>query len=124
MNFINEIRYLFDENVDPIIRTELLRREPNMVIWKIGDPGTPPRGSSDSDILIWCEENSFILVTYDRKSMPRHLKEHLMNRRHVPGIFALSPNVSIGATVDDLSLIWSSSQANEYQDLIIFLPFS
>ena len=71
------IRYLLDENVDPIFRTELLRREPEMVVWRIGDPNTPPRGTLDPEILWWCEENSFILVTNNRKSMPQHLQVHL-----------------------------------------------
>jgi hypothetical protein len=39
------IRYLLDENVDPLFRTELLRHEPEMIVWRIGDPTTPPRGA-------------------------------------------------------------------------------
>lgn len=41
------IRYLLDENVDPLFRTELLKREPDMVVWRIGDPTTPPSGTLD-----------------------------------------------------------------------------
>jgi hypothetical protein len=39
---MNVIRYLLDENVDPIYRIELLRREPSLTIWRIGSPGAPP----------------------------------------------------------------------------------
>ena len=74
---MNEIRYLLDENVDPLFRTELAKHEQKLVIWKVGDPGTPPTSTSDPEILRWCEENSFILVTNNRKSMPRHLRDHL-----------------------------------------------
>lgn len=35
---MNDIRYLLDENVDPVIRTELLKQEPKLVVWKVGDP--------------------------------------------------------------------------------------
>jgi hypothetical protein len=121
---MKDIRYFFDENVDPIIRTELLRKEPSLVVWKVGDPGTPPKGSSDPEILLWCEENSFILVTKNRKSIPRHLREHLTEGRHIPGIFELNPNMSIGETIDELLLIWVASNVNEYRDLIIYLPLS
>ena len=54
---MNVIRYLLDENVDPIYRIELLKREPLLTIWRIGSPGAP-----DHDILCWCEEHEFILV--------------------------------------------------------------
>jgi hypothetical protein len=99
---MKKIRYLLDENVDPIYRTELLKREPKLSVWKIGDPGAPPRKTLDPDILSWCEENNFILVTNNRKSMPRHLKEHLAKGRHIPAIFELNPNMSIGETIDEL----------------------
>jgi hypothetical protein len=56
---------LSDENADPLFRTELLKRDPELVIWKIGDPGVPSMGTSDPDILCWCEENSFTLVTFE-----------------------------------------------------------
>jgi hypothetical protein len=28
-----------DENADPIYRTQLLRREPDLVVWAVGDVG-------------------------------------------------------------------------------------
>jgi Domain of unknown function (DUF5615) len=74
---MSNIHYLLDENVDPLFRTELLRREATIVIWKVGSPGAPPRETLDPDILRWCEENNFILVTNNRRSMPRHLRDHL-----------------------------------------------
>lgn len=70
---MSSIRYLLDEHVDPLYRTELLKHEPSMTIWRIGILGAPPKGTSDADILRWCEENSFILVTNNRKSMPGYL---------------------------------------------------
>jgi hypothetical protein len=116
------IRYLLDENVDPLFRKELLRNEPTIVVWKVGDAGVPPRGTSDSEILTWCEDNSFILITNNRKSMPNHVADHIKKGRHIPGIFELNSNMSINETVDELLLIWGASNINEYQDVIIYLP--
>jgi hypothetical protein len=31
----------------------------------------------DPEILLWCEAHRFILVTNNRRSMPRHLADHL-----------------------------------------------
>lgn len=121
---MNTIRYLLDENVDPIYRTQLLRREPALVVWKIGLLGAPPRSTLDPEILAWCEENSFTLVTNNRKSMPSHLRDHLAQGRHVPGILVLNDNMSIGETIEELLLIWAASDENEYRDLIVYLPIT
>jgi hypothetical protein len=98
---MREIRYLLDENVVPAFRMALLQQDPMMIVWKIGDPGAPPVGTKDPDILDWCEEKRFILVTNNRKSMPEHLTDHLARGRHIPGILELNPNMGIGETVAD-----------------------
>jgi hypothetical protein len=121
---MSQIRYLFDENVNPILRAALLNREPNLTVWQVGMLGAPAFGTSDSEILIWCEENDFILVTHNRKSMPVHLEEHLASGRHASGILTLSENANIGETVEELLLITLASELEEYRDLILYLPIT
>ena len=116
------IHYLLDENVDPMYKAQLLRRQPDLVVWAVGDPGTLPVGSSDADILCWCEDYGFILITSNRKSMPGHLASHLTSGRHVPGIFTLNPEMSVGQTIEELLLIATASGDSEYQDHIVYLP--
>jgi predicted nuclease of predicted toxin-antitoxin system len=74
------VRYLLDEHINPLLRRELLRAAPDLEAWIIGDPGAQRRGTLDPDILLWCEANHFCLVTNNRKSMPRHLVDHLAIR--------------------------------------------
>ena len=118
------IKYLMDENVTPIYPTQLRRKKADLVVWSVGDIGTPPKSTLDPDILVWCEEHDFILVTNNRKSMPVHLADHLAQGRHIPGIFILNPNFSIGQNIDELILIEGGSLDDEYQDQIIHLPVS
>ncbi|MBC8449542.1 MAG: DUF5615 family PIN-like protein [Chloroflexi bacterium] len=117
-------QYLLDENVDPTLKTALHQQWPEMAVWRIGDPGAPPHGALDPDILLWCENNDFSLVTNNRASMPIHLRDHLLAGRHVPGIFILHNKMSLGETVDELALIWLATEPDEYTDLISFLPVS
>jgi hypothetical protein len=119
---VNPIRYLLDENVDPILRAQLIRHAPELVVWKTGDPGAPKRGTPDPDILLWCGANDFVLVTGNRRSMPVHLQAHLAAGYHVSGILMLHPDMTIGATLDQLLLIWEASEAEEYRDLLLYLP--
>ncbi len=118
------IQYLLDEHVDVLFRSELLKREQNLAVWKIGDIGAPPAGTLDPEILIWCEEHAFILVTNNRKTMSNHLLDHLAEGRHSPGIFVMNPKMGIGATIEELLLIWGASDASEHQDRITHLPLS
>ncbi|MEH2179001.1 hypothetical protein [Nostoc sp.] len=60
------------------------------------------------------ETNGFILVTNNRKSMPGHLADHLASGRHIPGIFTIDVNQSIGQTVEELIIIVEASFENEY----------
>jgi len=118
------LKYLIDENVDPIYPTQLRIRQPELIIRVIGEPSIPAKGTKDPKILEWCEEYDFILVTNNRKSMPVHLKDHLQANRHIPGIFILSANLSVGQNLDELILIAECSFNNEYQDRIIHLPLT
>lgn len=51
-----------------------------------------------------------------------HLADHLAQNRHIPGIFILNSNMSIGETIDELILIAECAFEDEYQDQIVYLP--
>jgi Domain of unknown function (DUF5615) len=116
------LKYLLDENLDPIYKRQLIESNPNFVVWKIGEPNVPPLSTLDPEILCWCEEHNFVLVTNNRKSMPVHLAEHIERGGHVPGIFILGPKLSIGENINQLIFIAEASFDNEYQDQIVYLP--
>lgn len=116
--------YLLDEDVDPRLRRTLRRHHPDIIVWRVGDPGAPALETKDPDILLWCEANDFILVTNNRSTMPVHLRDHLAAGRHVPGIFILNPKMSLGETADEPALIWAASRPNEYRDQLLYLPIS
>lgn len=118
------LKYLMDENIDPAYPTQIRRKQPELVIRVIGETGVPRKSTLDPEILLWCEEYSFILVTNNRSSMPVHLNAHIAQGRHVPGIFILNPSLSIGQNIDELILIVEGSFDDEYQDQIVHLPIS
>jgi hypothetical protein len=49
---MSPVSYLLDENVDAVYASELNRRDPALVVWRIGAPGAPPKGTPDPDLLI------------------------------------------------------------------------
>ncbi|NTV62831.1 MAG: DUF5615 family PIN-like protein [Oscillochloris sp.] len=118
------MRYLLDEHIDPVLRREILRAAPDLEVWIIGDPGAPARGTLDPDILIWCEENGFCLVTNNRKSMPRHLADHVSLGHHMPGILVVNLAMTMGQMIDELVLIAGVAADDEFRDLILYLPLT
>jgi Domain of unknown function (DUF5615) len=97
------IRYLLDENLARQWRVQLLRRLPSLTVWMVGDPSATRLGTLDPEILVWCEVHGFILVTNNRRSMPRHLADHLAAGRRVPRILALRKNSAMGQVIEDLN---------------------
>ncbi len=118
------IQYLLDEHISPLYRTQLVRREPELIVRIIGDPDAPPKGTLDPEILIWCEIHNFILATNNRKSMPKHLADHLNQGRHIPGISIMDLRQNISEIIEELLLIYGVSNEYEYQDRIEYLPLT
>ena len=118
------LQYLLDEHIASLYRTQLMRQAQDLVVRMIGDPDAPPKGTLDPEILTWCETHDFILVTNNRKSMPKHLADHLAEGHHIPGIFIIDPSKNIGETLTELIIIAGASFPKEYQDRIEYLPLS
>ena len=116
------IQYLLDENMPPVYRDQLLNHQPDLIVWMVGDPGVPPKGTQDPEILLWCESNNFVLVTNNRRSMPVHLAEHIAQGHYVPGILVLRFKADMGRVIDELITIAGASFENEYQNRLEYIP--
>jgi hypothetical protein len=119
---LSQIRYLLDENTPHAVRNRLLQREPNIEVSAVGDSAVPPIGTPDAELLRWIEENGYILVSRNRRTLPQHLKEHVKAGHHVPGILLLRRQCPLSQLIEDLLLIWESGDPKEYEDQLIYLP--
>lgn len=96
------LRYLLDAHVERALAAGLRQREQELLVWRLGEPGAPPRDAPDPAILAWCERSDFVLVTNNRSTMPGHLADHLSRGGHVPGIFMLNPKMSLSEVIENL----------------------
>ena len=85
------------------------------------DADAPPWGTEDAEILIWCEINGTSPVTNNRRSMPRHLRDHLLAGGHVPAIFLLTRGLTIGDVAERLALVSGASDGAKYLDQLMHL---
>jgi len=107
---MNKIRYLLDEHVSDYLRKAVRKYDNDVIIRRIGDTGVPAIGTSDPEILIRCETDSFCLVTNNRKTMP--------------GIFVINPNMTMSETAYELALIAGASEQAGFTDMLIYLPIT
>src|SRR5438132_492948 len=95
---------------------------PGLIIWRMGDRNAPPLESLDIVLLAWCDEHDLLLLTNNRKSMPKHLTDYVAMGRHMPGIFVVDPRISIPVLAATLTLIAGALLVDEYRDQIQYLP--
>jgi hypothetical protein len=105
-----------------MVRNRLLQRERSVDVLAVGDDTAPGIGTGDAELLRWIEENNYVLVSRNRRTLPQHLREHLEGGGHVPGIFLLRRQYPFSQVIEDLLLIWESGDPKEYQDQLIYLP--
>jgi hypothetical protein len=108
--------------MDPEVRVQLQKKQPEIEVVVIGDSGVPPKSTPDPVILEWIERNNYILVTNNRRTMPEHFRNHLKTGRHVPGILIFRKKYAIRPILEMLEMIWVASDAEEYRDKIEYLP--
>lgn len=46
------LRYLLDEHIPKALLRMLRQLDPGLVVWRIGQPGAPPRETPDPQILV------------------------------------------------------------------------
>lgn len=114
--------YLLDEHLPRAIQDQLLRLSSDIDVIMIGQMGAPVKGISDSDLLYWIEQKGYILVTENRRTIPSHLQAHFEAGGHVPGILFLRRRASLGRIIDTLFMLWATSEAEEFEDQVLFIP--
>jgi hypothetical protein len=118
-----KIRFLIDENLTPRLKAALWRYSPEIDVLRVGDEGAPVRGTLDPEILLYLETSRRLLVTDNRSSIPGHVADHAAAGRRHWGIAWTRPDVRIGPLAEALHLIWAASEAKEWIDRTVWIPF-
>ena len=115
------IRFLADEDLDADIIQGLRSAEPVIDILDVKTAGL--RGMEDPALLELAAQQDRILISHDRRTMTRYFLERLAAGKSSPGLFIAPQRHAIGEIVESLLLVWSASQAEEWRDRIVYLPF-
>jgi len=121
---MSRCRFLVDECVPSALGRGLRRHLPDVSVLQVGDPGAPQKGTSDTDLLAFCEREKRLLITADRATVPDCVQEHLQRGQHTCGVLVIGGDVSLGRILDDLTLVYEASEDSEWIDILFYLPFS
>ena len=79
-------------------------------------------GVGDPEVLAAAAQQGRILVTQDIRSMPGHFAAYLHGGGKSPGVFLVPKKLTSGAAIEELLLVWLSSEADEWENPIVWLP--
>ncbi len=117
------IRFLADEDLRSSIVEGVRSREPAIDILDVKTAGL--RGTKDPALLEIADREGRIVLTYDRHTMPRHVRDRLDAGKSTPGVFILPQQRSAtGEIIEWLILVWTASQPDEWRDRIVYLRLS
>src|SRR5438477_536410 len=88
----------------------------------VGDFAELPLRSTDPRILKWTERENRLLVSFDKRSLPGHLADHLAAVGHSPGIFLVRRRASFKEVIEFLAVAAYASAPHEWQDTIYYIP--
>ena len=78
-------------------------------------------GLTDPQVLARAAADNRLLVTHDRKTMPKHFAEFITDATS-PGLLIIPQSLPVVTAVEELILIWSATEAAEWENRICVLP--
>jgi predicted nuclease of predicted toxin-antitoxin system len=112
-------RFLADADLNHDIVKGVLRREPGIDFRTA--IGGELRDLSDREVLALAASENRILVSHDRKTMPRASAE-FVSATSSPGVLIISQKVDHLTAIEALLLVWGASEAEEWTNRICALP--
>ena len=109
-----------DENFNNDIVRGLLRRNPNLDIVRVQDVGL--RGEEDPVILEWAANEGRVVLTHDAATMAYFAYERVQAGLSMPGVIEVADDLPLGQVIDDILLIAETSERNEWEGRVIYLP--
>ncbi len=113
------IRFQADADLNQIIVAAVLRHLPEADFRSATEAGLT--GLHDLEVLARAARDGRLLVTHDKNTMPTHFGEFI-TKTESPGVIVAGQRLAVRSVLEDLALIWTASQAEEWTNCIIYLP--
>ncbi len=114
-----KIKFQADADLNEDIVTGVLRREPSIDFRTATSAGL--RGLTDLQVLEFAATEGRVLVSHDRKTMPRAFAKFIVVR-HSPGLILISQKADLLLAIESVLLAWIASEPEEWINQIVSLP--
>lgn len=114
------MKFLTDENFEGDIFRGLLRRQPDLDIVRVQDVGLLE--ADDLTILAWADGQSRILLTHDRRTMPRFAYERMAEGQTIAGMLVMKATIPVAKAIEDILLIEAVTTPDEWINKVQDLP--
>jgi len=115
-----KLRFLADADLNKAIVTGMLRREPSVDFLTAHAAGL--RCMTDFEVLDLAAKRGRALVSHDVGTMPMHFRSFRRAGNHSPGVFLVPQGLSLATAIDELVVVWLSSDAAEWENRLVWLP--
>lgn len=113
-------RFLADQDFNEHIIRGVLRREPAIDFVRLRDVGLERR--SDAEILAYAAAENRIIVSHDVNTMSAAAYDRLAAGQPISGLLLIHQLAPLAPGIDNLVLIWTASEADEWLNQVCFLP--
>lgn len=113
------VKFQADADLDGRILRGLRRAAPEIDIRSAADADLA--GLDDSEVLQIGAAARRILVSQDRRTMPGHFARYSAHAQS-PGVILLREAIPISTTIEEIVLIWSASEAEEWKGRLVGIP--
>ncbi len=81
----------------------------------------PLEGLADPAVLAVAAQEGRVLVSHDARTMPRHFRVFIRERAS-PGVILISQDLSIGRAIDNLLLVCTVCEPQEFVNTLCLIP--
>lgn len=114
-----KVRFQADADLKQAIVVATKRREPAI------DFQTAHRANlqavEDPDVLMIAAQEGRILVSHDRRTMPYHFAQFISTNTS-PGLIIVSQHIPVATAVEQLVMIWATTEAEEWINKVWSIP--
>ena len=115
---MSQVRFQADWHLNHIIVQAAQRREPTLDFQTAHAAGL--LGVSDLDVLRRAMLEGRLLVTHDFHDMPQHFAAFIQEQTSA-GVLLVPQRLPVAAVVEDLILIWTATEAEDWHNCITSL---
>ena len=115
------LRLLIDQDLDHDILRGLIRRIPQLDAVTAFEIGMSE--ATDPELLTWAAQEGRIIVTHDLTTMPTHAADLMREGENIAGLFVVLHRLPLHQVIEDLELMITCSENDEWVNVIRYLPF-